>query len=413
MDVAVFHPGTQHSWQTATALQQLDRLAWFATSIFYRPDRFPYRLERYAPGALGRMMHHEFSRFDHPALDPSNVRTAGMLEWLERIAARLKARRVAETFDRWGNARFGRQIGKALTSDAPFHLWGFNSSALTSFEIAKRHSRTCILDRTIGDWRAYNRAVDKICETHADWFPAGLGRIDAAKIALDDREYALADTILCGSEFAAETVRRESPVPGVADKVRVLPYCFDETLFARTTPVAPVPRDGPIRFLFVGLVAPRKGIQHVLEAMDRIPASQAQLTIVGNMDIPTSVFARYADRVTYRSTVPRSHIPQIMAEHHALLFPSYFEGSALSLIEGLASGLALIQTPQSGNGATPDTGIMLDRPDTDLLVEAMLSVIEDRDRLDTMRRNAVGESRKYSFENYRRNIAALLDDLES
>ena len=46
MKVAVFHPGTQHSWQTAFALQQLGRLQWYATSIFYKPDSLPYLLER-------------------------------------------------------------------------------------------------------------------------------------------------------------------------------------------------------------------------------------------------------------------------------------------------------------------------------------------------------------------------------
>jgi hypothetical protein len=37
MKVGVFHPGTQHSWQTALAFQEAGTLAWFATSIFYDP----------------------------------------------------------------------------------------------------------------------------------------------------------------------------------------------------------------------------------------------------------------------------------------------------------------------------------------------------------------------------------------
>ena len=84
-DVAVFHPGTQHSWQTAYALQQLDRLAWYATSIYYRPDRFPYILER-LPGGIGRRIGNQLRRFHHPGLDPALVRTAGLSEWVERAA---------------------------------------------------------------------------------------------------------------------------------------------------------------------------------------------------------------------------------------------------------------------------------------------------------------------------------------
>ena len=80
MQIGVFHPGTQHSWQTALALQQLGRLEWYATSIFYQPDLWPYRLERLLPGRLGDRLHREFSRFSQPALDPRLVRTSGMAE---------------------------------------------------------------------------------------------------------------------------------------------------------------------------------------------------------------------------------------------------------------------------------------------------------------------------------------------
>ena len=82
MKLGVFHPGTQHSWQTALALQQLGRLEFFATTIFYQPDRWPYRLERILPAPLGRRLHAEFQRFRFDALDPALVQTAGVAEWL-------------------------------------------------------------------------------------------------------------------------------------------------------------------------------------------------------------------------------------------------------------------------------------------------------------------------------------------
>lgn len=97
-----------------------------------------------------------------------------------------------------------------------------------------------------------------------------------------------------------------------------------------------------------------------------------------------------------------------MAQHHALVFPSYFEGSSLSLLEALASGLAIIQTDAAGNGVTSQTGIMLHRPDTELTLAAMRTYIEDRDRLDHHRAHAQAEARNYSFSRYRDNIAKLM-----
>src|SRR5688500_6291069 len=111
-DVAVFHPGTQHSWQTALALQQLDRLAWYATSTFYRPERLPYRLER-LPGPFGRKLGARLRRFGHPGLDPALVRTSGWVEWLERAAAAAGLDALARRLDYLGNTRFPRGLRRA------------------------------------------------------------------------------------------------------------------------------------------------------------------------------------------------------------------------------------------------------------------------------------------------------------
>jgi glycosyltransferase involved in cell wall biosynthesis len=253
--------------------------------------------------------------------------------------------------------------------------------------------------------------MDTVAESHGDWFLPTERRIPADQIARDDREYGLADTILVGCETAARTIRDHAADPAVAGKVRVLPYCFDEALFSAQPAPQPVPPGEPVRFLFVGQANPRKGIHLVLEAIARFPRGAAELTIVGDLRIPRSIFAGYADQVTLIPTVARSEIPAIMAAHHVLLFPSYFEGSALSLLEGLASGLALIQSAAAGNGVTPASGILLDRLDTDTLETAIHSAIADRDRLNGWRSAAQGEAQAYSFAHYRENIGSLLDEL--
>lgn len=411
MRVAVFHPGTQHSWQTALALQQLDRLAWYATSIFYQPDRFPYRLERMLPGALARRAHAEFRRFSHPQLDPALVRTAGMAEWFERGAARAGWRGLARRIDMWGNRRFVGRIGADIRLPEPFALWGYNGSSATSFALAKEYGRTCILDRTNGDFRIYNAMMAEIADRFGNWFLPVEREVPQSTIAQDDREYALADTILVGSPFAAQTIRDAVPDPSIHAKLRMLEYCYDETLFTAPPPPAPIAPSAPVKFLFLGLVIPRKGIHHVLEAIARIPPAQAELTIVGELRVPAKAFAPYADRVKVQPTVARADVPAIMREHHVLVLPSYFEGAGIVLYEALASGCALIQSDRCTPAVSESTGIMLDRLDTDAVHAAMLAAIEDRDRLDFWRANAVSAAEAFSFVRYRENIAMLLGEM--
>lgn len=413
MQVAVFHPGTQHSWQTAFALQQLGLLEWYATSIFYKPDEWPYALERVLPRRLAERLHAEFRRFSHPGLDPALVRTGGMAEWAERLAARAGLGRLSGWIDRLGNRRFVEQIAAEIRSKRPFALWGYNGSSLTSFALGKAEGRRCILDRTNGDFAVYNAMMAEIADTYGDWFSEAQRAIPERVIADDRQEYALADAILVGSPFAANTIRQAVPDPQVQAKLQVLNYCYDEALFERLGPPEPTPRDRPVRFLFMGLVIPRKGIQHLLEAIARIPASAAELTVVGNLQIPREVFARYADRVTYRPTVARADVPAIMASHDVLVLPSYFEGAGIVLYEALAAGCGLIQSDRCAMAVTPQTGILLDRLDSDAVHAAMMTAIEDRDRLNGWRAAAQAEARNYSFARYRQNIGAFLTRLES
>lgn len=408
--VAVFHPGTQHSWQTAHALQTLGRLQFYATSIFYQPDHWPYRIERYLPLALARRAHAEFSRFSYPALDTTLVQTSGIAEWLERIARRAGYTRLGQRIDHWGNRRFADLLRRRMAEPARYAVWGYNSSSAAAFEAARDLGRPRILDRTIGDWRSYNRIMAEVEDYYGDFF-VDHRSASQATIDRDDEEYALADVILAGSPFAAQTVRDHAADRDVAGRVRELNYCYDEALFGGQP--APLPRSPgePLRFLFLGQAGPRKGIHLVLKVFEKIPTSAAKLTIVGQMQLPPAVFARYADRVEYRPTVPRAQVPALMRDSDVLLFPSYFEGAGIVLYEALASNVGLIQSANAAIAVTPETGILLPDISEDALMSAVMTAIEDRQRVEGWRAAGQAEAQRYTFARYRDGIAALLDEL--
>jgi len=302
------------------------------------------------------------------------------------------------------------QIAAEIASEQNFALWGYNGSSRHAFELAKQHGRTCILDRTIGDFRVYNAMMDEVAERYGDWFVPTERRVEQRQIDLDDREYQLADRIAVGSPFAADTLASVCNDPTITSKVRVVRYCYDELLFGNMPRPLSRPSNQPVRFLFMGLVIPRKGIHHVLEAIAQLPPNAAELTIVGDLRIPQHTFARYADRVTYRRTVPRSEVPAIMASHDVLLLPSYFEGAGIVLYEALAAGCALIQSDRCADAVTAETGLLLPELSTDALLQAMITAIEDRAQLTGWRSAAQQAALDYTFARYRENIAGLLGE---
>ncbi len=309
------------------------------------------------------------------------------------------------------NRTFVRKVARRLDAERPAAVWAYNGSASELLTWARERGSTAILDRTIGDWRAYNEIMDGVYAAYSEYFPSFGYRVPDETIAREEAEYDLADAVVVGSEFCAQTLRANASAPAkFAERVHVLKYCYDERLFGQLPPPN-LDRRGPVRFLFLGPAGPRKGFHLILKAFARIPRSAAQLTVVGDMQVPPEVFARFADRIDYRPTVPRSEVPALMRNADVCLFPSYFEGAGIVLYEALAAGCALIQSRNADIAVTPETGLLLPELSEAALYAAVMTAIESPDKLASWRASAQQASRRYSFMHYRDGIEKLLDQL--
>lgn len=405
--VGVFHPGTQHSWQTALAFQEAGRLAWYATSVFYDPRRWPYRLERLAPGGLGAKLGREFRRRWTPLLDPDLVVAFGIEEWIETAARRLHLRRVAELANIRGNRRFAAGVIRQIERAPVDAVWGYNCAAVEVFRWAKRQGLRCVLDQAVGHPRAMNAVMLAERERHPDFFPLGFVPYDQAWIDQNDEEVALADLVLAGSESCAATMIAHGCPP---EKIRVVPYGYDATLFpGGDFDSAPPASPGPARFLFVGAVDSRKGIAYLLKAFERIPPSLATLTLVGHRTVPDATFRRYVERVTHVPQVARSEVPDYFRRADAFVFPSLFEGSALVLYEAVGAGLGIIQSAASGTGATPgENGIILDPVTVEGLADAVTQAAESPERMAAWRAGSRRLRPERTWDKYRERLRALV-----
>lgn len=411
MRVGVFHPGTQHSWQTARALQELDQLAWYATSIFYRADKWPYKAASWVPSSLGNTLRREFKRFYHPGLNPDLVRTFGVHEWVERLLTRADLRSLAARVNESGNRAFGKNVCSLLTSDPVSAVWGYDTTARQAFEYAKEQGVRRVLDVTIGDPRVYNRIMLDVYKQFPEFFLSKDFCIGSKRIDLLDEEYDLADSILVGSDFSKETITDRTVRPDLVNKVQVLNYCYDDMFFDRV-PERRKNCDGPIKFLFLGQAGPRKGIHLLLKAFSKIPPAAASLLIVGDLQVPAETFAKYRDRVILMPTVPRSQVRDILANSDCLVLPTYFEGAGIVLYEALASGIGIIQSRNAALAAAPNVGLIIPELTEAALHSALMTVIDDRKRLLDWQHAAKAEANHYTFANYRQAVGAEIRRLE-
>lgn len=408
--VGVFHPGTQHSWQTALAFQESGQLRWLATSIFYDPQRWPYRLERVVPGALGQRLHREFMRRYTPLLDQELVHRVGYWEWPLTVPRRMSRLRIERPMYRMGVRQFARAVIRLIEREPVDVLWGFNTSALEVFRWAKKRGIYCILDQTIGHPRAQNAIMQREQERHPEFFIDSYLPFSQRDIDRADEELAIADAVVAWSDFSKQTLV-DNGCP--ADKIQIIPYGADESIFPKQRPVHQVPRGRPVDFLFAGAIQARKGVAYLLKAIEQLPPEQARLTMLGRLDIPESTFARYRDRVRHIPHVPRAEVVQHFVAADCFAFPSLFEGSAIVLREACSAALGIIQSANAGDGVRDGrNGIILEDVSVDNVVKAMQRVIDNREILPRWQEASWDIGRMTTTRHYRAIVREKVDALE-
>lgn len=100
------------------------------------------------------------------------------------------------------------------------------------------------------------------------------------------------------------------------------------------------------RFLLLAQLRPEKGYREAIEAMRSVPDG-CTLTIAGPAMPGTDVdLLRSSERVTWLGEVPPSNVSALLAEHDALVLPTYHEGEGLpgAIIEAFQHGLPVIAT---------------------------------------------------------------------
>jgi glycosyltransferase involved in cell wall biosynthesis len=406
--VGVYHPGTQHSWQTALAFQESGALAWFATSILYDPARLPYSAVRFLPGRLRSRVEEEFRRRDFPQLDKRLVRQFGWREWLAVPLRRARMTRAARAVSQ-ASARAGARAVAALIGNADIDtLWTFDAVGLEAMQVARQAGIRSVLDQTIGHLASLAATLRIEAEKHPAFFASTAAAVPAEAIARQVAELAVADHVVVGSDFAAATLIDNGVAPG---KITIVRYGFDEALF-RAPALRRAPRGRPVKFLMVGAINPRKGPQYLFEAFRRISPTAAELHIVGPLEIDPGLIPRDLPHLHIHPSVARRDIPQVMAAADCLILPSLFEGCSLSLHEGLAAGLPIIHSRSAGDGIVDGNGTVLAEVSTAAVLEAVNEVIEAPQLIEQWSARSCDLAAKHSAAGYRRRVAefhSLLD----
>ena len=170
----------------------------------------------------------------------------------------------------------------------------------------------------------------------------------SVKMRAARKQAAHQDRTIVGSRWSIDACVRFG-IP--RERLRALPYPFDLSQFR---PVERRP-EGAFRFLWLGRIVPRKRLDLALEAFKRLRAERpdVELMIIGGFAYARGMrrmIDEYAEvgGITYRESIPRSEVPELLSTVDAVLQPSENENLGSSVLEAIACGVPAILGPTNG-----------------------------------------------------------------
>jgi alpha-maltose-1-phosphate synthase len=398
MAVLFGHPSsTVFSFHAALAHYQHKRLA--ALCVPWMPSRGTLQFLEMIPGSGEWTRRLSRRRFEPLADAPTIQGRAGEIRRLLVRALGLSSDALAVEANQWIMRTMRRECGRAEVTA----VHAYEDCSLLQFEEAKKYGKACIYDMPIGYWRAWEEISSDLVSRYADWSSGGWSPSSGTPVHQKSREMELADLVLVPSSFVQSTIQKYEP----ARKITLAPYGVDLEFWKNGRDASP---NRPLKFIYAGHLSIRKGTPLLLEAWKKAALKDAELTLVGPWRLASNKHSEITGNIRYKPPCSPLALRQCYREADIFVFPSFFEGLALVILEAMSCGLPAIASDASGGVDTisSNAGRVLPSGNLEALIECLRWFGNNRSKLPSMSHAARRTAEQYTWANYRRAVGTAV-----
>jgi glycosyltransferase involved in cell wall biosynthesis len=211
-----------------------------------------------------------------------------------------------------------------------------------------------------------------------------------------------ADYAICPSEWVRDDLVRNFGFP--SEHTTIVPYGINPNLFSV--------RNEPIRgrILFAGTADLRKGIHYLAMAAEKLIEQGLlyEFRVAGDVE-QLVANQRQCRCMKFLGRVPRLNMTGEFAAADLFVLPSLAEGSAETTYEALACGVPVVTTLEAGSVVRDGIdGRIVPSRNPDALANAIIEIVEDRQKREQMSRAARGRARDYTWQRYGERLLSAL-----
>jgi len=165
-----------------------------------------------------------------------------------------------------------------------------------------------------------------------------------------------------------------------------------------------------LNLLYVGRLAPGKGLEFLIESLSKINHFEFTLTVIGDGIIKKDLIKsvknlNLTDKIIFKGYVHFSlELLEEYTSHDVFILPSFSEGLPQVVFEAMSRGIVVVA---SNVGGIPDqilnkvNGFLFDPGNENQFLKILNEIVLNRIDLLEIRKNALLFSKKYAFENQR------------
>ncbi len=397
--IVVSNSNRLHAHHMACGLARANMLDRFITSLWYKPNRFPYRFLPALPTSLRRSAHSFLERRSMEELDENLVEQQWFIE-LQRLFASAATRgRYNERMLFWHREKHDAAVSRRVKRLKPDIFIGYEISCRDSMAEAKRQQAITILDLA-GFHHRFSHAVREQFE------PERIDRKLLQKLA-DRKEAELrsSDYIFCLSTLARESLLGN----GIAEnRIRLINLGADTSVFQ--------PRNKSIRgkftILFVGAIARHKGVHLLLEAFQRANLTDAELVLIGPR-CDEDLLQQYSGQYTHHPYLPHQDLARHYQAADLFVLPSFLDSWGMVVNEAMACGTAVVVSEHVGSKdiVTDRNGFVVPVGDVGALTERLQYCHDHRQEMADKGRAASESVTKLTWDRYYASTAGAIDEI--
>ena len=156
--------------------------------------------------------------------------------------------------------------------------------------------------------------------------------------------------------------------------------------------------------LFVGMLEPRKNIVGLLKAFSLLSKKSHILVIVGKKGwMYDDIFSyvkklRLENHVLFTGYVPDEELPALYSSATCFVYPSFYEGFGIPVIEAMACGCPVITAENSSlKEIVGNAALLVDPNNISQIAESMEKILDNKKEREAKRKAGLQQAKKYKW----------------